>query len=618
MWPADGQGGVVAIAHPQPVARRALAYLARRRLAPTQLVEARDPAEITALLGCVRPDHVIVEGTADWRRALRHCSDAARWVVATAPTADALREAAAFSPRGLLTLPLRGPLVDGSPEPAADVWEQAQGLLETAPHGIEAAWLRACLDARRAGSPDTLLLPVLAEHVALARGPLHAAHGGRVPLEALIVPAAWQAAQPAALREVAIALAPFPGEVTVAPGAFALVHTLCVLLAGTLPGGELALTGSAQEGWVRFERRPGEGAAPALEDFDFERLFAQAREAGSTLEADAGPWPAVTLRLQARRVPPPPATAVLLEPDPLMRAWFTATHPNAQALSWCPGEPLPAAALAAPVVLADRPFEHELRDALGTAELLLTPLRERFGETLEGAHTSQRARAGHAVAAAHAPSGEHAPEGHFPTEPPTGPPAPPPRSRGRSAGLVAAALVVPAIVGLGMASPHWNLAALATTPAPTPTAPQSAAVTPTRRPLAPPRLEVNVSLATRTLEIRDASGHVLRRCRVAIGRPGTPTPTGSFHVVSNVADPAYRHGTQRRSPFSKDPGNPLGRRWLGLDRPGYGIHGTNAPSSVGGATSDGCLRLGDSDLEALGHLAYVGMPVHISAAPFER
>ena len=33
--------------------------------------------------------------------------------------------------------------------------------------------------------------------------------------------------------------------------------------------------------------------------------------------------------------------------------------------------------------------------------------------------------------------------------------------------------------------------------------------------------------------------------------------------------------------------NPLGNRWIGLNQKGYGIHGTNAPKSIGKATSHG-------------------------------
>jgi lipoprotein-anchoring transpeptidase ErfK/SrfK len=39
------------------------------------------------------------------------------------------------------------------------------------------------------------------------------------------------------------------------------------------------------------------------------------------------------------------------------------------------------------------------------------------------------------------------------------------------------------------------------------------------------------------------------------------------------------------------PGNPVGTRWMGLNRAGYGIHGTNEPKSIGKAASHGCIRM---------------------------
>jgi hypothetical protein len=44
---------------------------------------------------------------------------------------------------------------------------------------------------------------------------------------------------------------------------------------------------------------------------------------------------------------------------------------------------------------------------------------------------------------------------------------------------------------------------------------------------------------------------------------------------------------------------------------GYGIHGTNAPSSIGRSVSHGCIRLRNEDIEALYRLVPVGSPVYV-------
>jgi hypothetical protein len=55
----------------------------------------------------------------------------------------------------------------------------------------------------------------------------------------------------------------------------------------------------------------------------------------------------------------------------------------------------------------------------------------------------------------------------------------------------------------------------------------------------------------------------------------------------------------------------LGTRWVGLSEKGYGIHGTNAPGSVGHAASHGCIRLRNHDVEKLFTMVRVGDAVEI-------
>ena len=46
-----------------------------------------------------------------------------------------------------------------------------------------------------------------------------------------------------------------------------------------------------------------------------------------------------------------------------------------------------------------------------------------------------------------------------------------------------------------------------------------------------------------------------------------------------------------------------------------GIHGTNAPQSIGRAASRGCIRLRNRDVEELFDLIAVGVPVEVRAGP---
>jgi lipoprotein-anchoring transpeptidase ErfK/SrfK len=67
----------------------------------------------------------------------------------------------------------------------------------------------------------------------------------------------------------------------------------------------------------------------------------------------------------------------------------------------------------------------------------------------------------------------------------------------------------------------------------------------------------------------------------------------------------------RRLILPPGPNNPVGRVWIGLDRPGYGIHGTPDPEKVGRTESHGCFRLANWDALTLLKLAWVGLTVEV-------
>ena len=118
---------------------------------------------------------------------------------------------------------------------------------------------------------------------------------------------------------------------------------------------------------------------------------------------------------------------------------------------------------------------------------------------------------------------------------------------------------------------------------------------------------VLVSISDRKLVVVE-NGNVIAKFSVAVGAAASPSPTGEFQIVSRVSNPTYYHpGTV--IPSGKD--NPIGTRWVGLSQKGYGIHGTNAPRSVGQAASHGCIRLRNRDMERLFTMVRVGDAVEI-------
>ena len=118
-----------------------------------------------------------------------------------------------------------------------------------------------------------------------------------------------------------------------------------------------------------------------------------------------------------------------------------------------------------------------------------------------------------------------------------------------------------------------------------------------------------VSLPDRKLALLE-NGAVLKVYRVAIGKASTPSPVGQFKIVNRVSSPTYYH---KGLVVPAGENNPVGSRWMGLSATGYGIHGTNQPSSVGKAASTGCIRMGKRDVEELFSLVEVGDEVDIRA-----
>jgi L,D-transpeptidase ErfK/SrfK len=122
-----------------------------------------------------------------------------------------------------------------------------------------------------------------------------------------------------------------------------------------------------------------------------------------------------------------------------------------------------------------------------------------------------------------------------------------------------------------------------------------------------PSLRVVVSIPDRKLAVTK-DGEVVATFSVAVGASGSPSPMGKFQIISRVSNPTYyRPG----SIVPSGRNNPVGTRWVGLSQKGYGIHGTNAPRSVGQAASHGCIRLRNQDMERLFKMVRIGDVVEI-------
>ncbi len=97
--------------------------------------------------------------------------------------------------------------------------------------------------------------------------------------------------------------------------------------------------------------------------------------------------------------------------------------------------------------------------------------------------------------------------------------------------------------------------------------------------------------------------------KIAVGKLGSPSPTGEFRIVNKVIDPTWYPKDKPVTPPGPD--NPLGKYWMGLNSKGYGIHGNSAPWSIGSPASKGCFRMDNHEIEELFSFIPIGTPVKI-------
>ncbi len=87
------------------------------------------------------------------------------------------------------------------------------------------------------------------------------------------------------------------------------------------------------------------------------------------------------------------------------------------------------------------------------------------------------------------------------------------------------------------------------------------------------------------------------------------TPVGTYKINNRLVNPTWFKAGAVAAPGSAE--NLLGTRWLGFDLPGYGIHGTVDPESLGKQVTQGCVRMANSEVEELYSIVPTGTEVTI-------
>jgi lipoprotein-anchoring transpeptidase ErfK/SrfK len=104
------------------------------------------------------------------------------------------------------------------------------------------------------------------------------------------------------------------------------------------------------------------------------------------------------------------------------------------------------------------------------------------------------------------------------------------------------------------------------------------------------------------------------------GSTALPAPVGTWKIVGAATWPWFRYdegmlnyGVRTENFYNLPPGpnNLVGVVWMGLNKTGIGIHGTNNPETIGRAASHGCIRLANWDAARVKDLVSVGNTVII-------
>jgi len=132
-----------------------------------------------------------------------------------------------------------------------------------------------------------------------------------------------------------------------------------------------------------------------------------------------------------------------------------------------------------------------------------------------------------------------------------------------------------------------------------------------------------ISLAGKTLDAYDADTNLLAHFPCSIAQHVEKRPVGELHVSVIAPNPNYTFDPdvfpeseearqlQMKLILPPGPNNPVGVAWIGLDKIGYGMHGTPKPEDVGRTESHGCFRIANWNAEFLLKIVWLGLPVYV-------
>lgn len=132
----------------------------------------------------------------------------------------------------------------------------------------------------------------------------------------------------------------------------------------------------------------------------------------------------------------------------------------------------------------------------------------------------------------------------------------------------------------------------------------------------PKAAKIEVDKSDQVLRVLDGDGKLLAQFTATMGSSKFPLPLGTWKIRGTSYNPPWQYNPALLANAPKDdpkleipagPNNPIGVVWIDLSKEHYGIHGTDEPSHIGRAESNGCIRLTNWDAARLAQMVGTGV-----------
>ncbi len=131
----------------------------------------------------------------------------------------------------------------------------------------------------------------------------------------------------------------------------------------------------------------------------------------------------------------------------------------------------------------------------------------------------------------------------------------------------------------------------------------------------------------KTIRVYNAAHQQIALFHCSVAQYPDKLPVGQTVVKDMALNPDYTfnpkewggvHGVHHVLIIPPGPRNPVGLCWMGLNLPGYGMHGNAYPQNIGHTGSHGCFRMTNWDALTLFAMVRVGTPVKFIDNPLHK